>query len=654
MKDNWDQLSILDQWLLILANDLRRSRERSEIVVSDFEQLGEGLRDLLRPYWAGKNPEIQKDETVRELNSVIFFQAHYKQILRQTPLSIWSDMLGALRRDRMPLTFREIQNLERLSVLWKQLESSDRRSRLDSVGPFVEALLMVFGWEISRRDSVGNETVFWLKAPGLKLKVGPNLLLIITFVFKNPGSAERALRWTYDLLGRASGLGSVTVKVGINLIVGKGPEVAKYKDAFRDDFLCFDEALLKEVLTAERQVAKVEEIIKKGISLGRLNPYEADKPVQQPEMFFGREMEIRSILDNPGRDVAVIGARKIGKSSLLVFLRDVISRSISRVPVFIDCSIVYAPDKLAYELALQINPRRAHRIQMSQVSQMVRAAFSIRREPFLLLLDETDRLISFARQNGDWTFFETIRSLANDGVCQTVMTGYKVLFEAWQDRSTPLFNFVRPLYLSVLSKESAKQLVTAPMKELGVDFRELPLIEQLVKESGCHPSFLQFFCSELIGVLAERDTKIVTAAEFNAVREKQSYRQFVMKPFGSDNDFSLFERWLVLSLAGAKRFEFSARDIMDSFGGNENWLTSIAVDRALLGLELGGMVRVSQDLAGAAPGGQGLQYTWTIPAFVRMLEVTTDIDRQIRELRAEFASSRDPQMFVRRQQNEFG
>ena len=639
MKDDWDQLSILDQWLLLLIEDLKSGKGRSEIAALGLDQFGEGLRDLLHQ---ARSLNVQSD-AIQGISPVIFFQNNYKQILRQTPLSAWGDLLGALRRDRLPLTIRELQSLERLSLLWRQLESSERRVRLDALNPFVETLLAVFGWEIARRDSVGNETVFWLKAPGLKLKIGPNLLFIVTFVFKNVGSSDKALHWTYDLLGRASGQGSVTVKVGINLIVGRGSEAAKYKDAFRvrDDFLCMDEILLKEVLTAERQVAKVEEVIKKSISIGRLNPYEADKPVQQPEMFFGRETDIRSILDNPGRDVAVIGARKIGKSSLLVFLRDVVSRSISRLPIFIDCSIVYTPDKLASELASRINPRRAHRIQMSQVNQMVRAAFSIRRDPYLLLLDETDRLISFARQNGDWTFFETIRSLANEGICQTVMTGYKALFEAWQDRATPLFNFVRPLYLSVLSKESARQLVIAPMRELGIEFREVSLIDQLVKESGCHPSFLQFFCSELISILAERDTRIVTAAEFNAVRERQSYRQFVMKPFGSENDFSLLERWLVLSLAGANRFEFSAREIMDSFSGKEPWLTSMAVDRALLGLELGGLVRVMHNLADVAPGGQNLQYTWTIPAFVRMLEVTTDIDRQIRELKASLVSGRE-------------
>jgi hypothetical protein len=635
MRDDWDQLSILDQWLIIMNNDVKRGRERSEIVTCDFDQLGEGLRDLLLRSPRGQDFKTLKEEAMRDINPVSFFQAHYKQILRQTPLDIWEELLGALRREHLPLTNREIQNLERLAALWNQLESSERRLRLGAIEPFVETLVSVFSWEILKRDRIGNEIVFWLKTPGLKLKLGPILILVITFVFKRPGSSEKALQWTEGLLHLTSGLESGTGKVGINIIVGKGPEVSKYREAFQSktDFLCFDEAILKEILTAERQVAKIEEIIKKGMSLGRLNPYQTNKPVENPAMFFGREKEIRAILDNPGRDVAVVGARQIGKSSLLLYLRDVVSRSINRQAIFLDCSSLKTPDQLAYEMAVRINPKRASRIRIAQVGQMVRAAFSIRKVPFLLLLDEADHLINFSRQNSDWTFLEIIRSLANDGFCQTVMTGYKVLFEAWQDRTTPLFNFVHPLYLSVLSKESARQLVTAPLNELGVEFKENKLIDQMVNESGCHPSFLQFLCSELVEVLAEKDTKAVTAAEVNSVREKREYRDFVMKPFRSEGDFSALERWLVLSLAGEKTFNFNTKEILDTFGRKEPWLTSIAVDRALLGLELGGLVRVNQHPLDAVPGAQGLQYTWTIPAFVRMLELTTNIERQTRELR---------------------
>jgi len=161
-------------------------------------------------------------------------------------------------------------------------------------------------------------------------------------------------------------------------------------------------------------------------------------------------------------------------------------------------------------------------------------------------------------------------------------------------------------------------------------------VDQILKESGCHPSFLQYFCSELIEVLARRNRKIVTPAEVTSVREKREYRDFVMKPFRSDTDFSLFERWLVLSLAGAKRFDFNAKEIMDSLGQKEPWLTSIEVDRALRSLELAGLVRADQRSADSSVSNSEVAYKWTIPAFVNMLEKTTDIERQTRELKAMF------------------
>lgn len=634
MSETWNQLSILAQWLTMLSYDLGLGKGRADMAACDTDQLGERLRDLIRRH-AQTSVEDAAGNAQRPTR---FFEVHYKQVLRQMPLSIWHELFDALRRDRLPLTQREVHDLDRLSRLWWQLESAHRRIRLDAVAPFVAALAHLLDWEIAKQEHIGNETVFWLKTPGLHARLGPIVVLIVTIVQRAPGSGEKAERWATDLLRRANALGIGATKVGINVIVGAGAELARYKRLFRDrdDLLAFDELVLREVLTADRCLAKVEAIIKSSLGLARLNPYNSEKPVEKPDMFFGREKEIRAIIDNPAKDFAIVGSRKIGKSSLLTYLREVVSHSTNRTAVFIDCAAVRSPDELAHKMAMQVNPRRAERMRMSMVGQMLHAAYSVRRRPFLLLLDEADRLIELATSSGDWTTLEVIRALANQGVCQTVMTGYKVLYEAWQARSTPLFNFVSPVYLSVLARESAIQLVAKPMKEVGVEFTDRNLIKQIVDESGCHPSFLQFFCSVLIDVLAERKTREVTAAEVDAVRARVEYREFVLKPFRAEGDFSLLERWLVLSLAGEKIFDFDGKAIMENLGSKERWLKTGDTDKALRSLELGGLIRASSESTPQEP--RGLQYTWTIPAFVRVLERTTDIQKQAEELRQELVA----------------
>jgi len=52
------------------------------------------------------------------------------------------------------------------------------------------------------------------------------------------------------------------------------------------------------------------------VPLSFLSPYEASAPVTD-SMFFGREYEIRTILTHPNTCYAIIGTRRIGKTSVL-------------------------------------------------------------------------------------------------------------------------------------------------------------------------------------------------------------------------------------------------------------------------------------------------------------------------------------------------
>jgi hypothetical protein len=640
MQGDWDQLSTLDQWLWIVQRELRRDEGEREILDRDVEKIGPGLRELLRRYSEG-HAEEDCFGGEPDVSAVEFFESHFEEILRQTPLSVWRELLAALRDDCIPFTKRELHVLDRLSALWGHLEGSRRRGRLDAITPFVEMFSQFLGWEIAKREHTGNETVFWIKAVGARLRLGAVVRLLVTVVQAASGSAEKAARWTSDLLSRPSGFGAGPASLDLNIVVGGGLELSRYKEMGRGSsgLIIFDESVVRELFTSERPVSKAEEIIRRQIGIGRLNPYSPEKPVERREMFFGRRREVRTILDNVTRDFAIVGARRIGKSSLLRYLREIVKASTHRTAIFLDCSATDTPDQLAYQIALQVNPRRADRIRMGHVGQLIRTAYSIRREPFLILLDEADRLINFARQNSDWIVFDTVRSLANEGYAQTVMTGYKVLYEAWQDRATPLFNFINPIYLSVLSTESARALIVDPLRELGVHFSAGALIDQVVDESGCHPSFLQFFCAALVDVLGDRNARVVTATDISMVRQRIEYREFVLKPFRGEGDFSPLERWLVLALANGRQFEFDSRAIMDSLSPREQWLTSVAVEKALLNLELAGLIRPLIEGQLRAREGGGLRYTWTIPGFVRVLELTTDTERQMRDLGKELAGS---------------
>ncbi len=73
------------------------------------------------------------------------------------------------------------------------------------------------------------------------------------------------------------------------------------------------------------------------------NPYTFGVPVRGEGRFFGREEELQRIFDTlknvprgQKQDIAVLGPRRIGKSSLLYRLVDLLESTEDFVPIYID------------------------------------------------------------------------------------------------------------------------------------------------------------------------------------------------------------------------------------------------------------------------------------------------------------------------------
>ena len=76
------------------------------------------------------------------------------------------------------------------------------------------------------------------------------------------------------------------------------------------------------------------------------NPYTFGVPVRGEGKFFGREAELSLIFDTlenvprgQKQDLVVLGPRRIGKSSLLYRLVDLLTQRANFVPVYIDTLI---------------------------------------------------------------------------------------------------------------------------------------------------------------------------------------------------------------------------------------------------------------------------------------------------------------------------
>ncbi len=219
-------------------------------------------------------------------------------------------------------------------------------------------------------------------------------------------------------------------------------------------------------------------------------------------MFFGREAELRTICEHAhSASHAVIGGRRIGKTSLLNRLHRVRLPTVGFRTLYHDCST--SP---TYELFLN-TPIRDWRPELPTATYLTFGDLLLNQsprkglpsdKPIVLLLDEVDKLISADRSN-DWRLFNALRGLANSGRMQVVLGGERSLREALRDANSPLFNFANELLIGRLEFRAVSELVVRPLRQLdiGID-DEAALVRRIYDFTSGHPNVVQRLCRRLL------------------------------------------------------------------------------------------------------------------------------------------------------------
>ena len=191
---------------------------------------------------------------------------------------------------------------------------------------------------------------------------------------------------------------------------------------------------------------------------------------------------------------------------------------------------------------------------------------------------------------------------------------------------------------------SALKLATQPMHPLGITYENPERAEEVVSETGGHPSFLQFYCSSLIQVLDEKRESEIRTDHLRAVWGRHDYRAFVLKSYRYEKNLSDLEKLLVLLLVRSGQQSFGVSKILRALEHIGSSVSAHDVAASLDNLEIAGFLKSdSKDRVGRAKVKKGagkqrrasvLEYSWTIPAFPRALSESWPVDREVEELRA--------------------
>lgn len=240
------------------------------------------------------------------------------------------------------------------------------------------------------------------------------------------------------------------------------------------------------------------------------NPYIHGKKISQANSFFGRKQELRRIysLLEGMQQISVVGARRIGKSSLLwcLALPEVMAKYpefdlSNHVFIYIDllrCGNYTAEQFLRYVILEIIKVTGLHDIEVP-VNGFTYEYFSDALDrvsatelKLVLLFDEFDGVAD--NLYFDLGFFNFLRSIADDKQVSFVTSSTRSLFELCHKSvvSSPFFNIFVVQELKQLKPNEALELIRLPSTNAGCSLRS---DERFILElAGTHPFLLQIAC----------------------------------------------------------------------------------------------------------------------------------------------------------------
>jgi len=258
------------------------------------------------------------------------------------------------------------------------------------------------------------------------------------------------------------------------------------------------------------------------VNLITVSPY-IDRGPTGDRMFFGRESQLREVTEHIGHaSYAIIGGRRVGKSSLLGHLHRVRLPAVGIRTLFHDCSNISTSEAFLNATISDWQPRTLSNASVTFGDLLQSLPDD---KALVLLLDEGDKLVPADRAN-NWRLFNMLRALANSGRVQVVLSGERTLRDALRNPTSPLFNFANEMLLGPLDFRAVEELVIRPMKQLEIELEdEQAIVQRIWDFTSGHPNVVQRLCRRLIERLNEQGTRRITLDDVDKVINEPRFQE---------------------------------------------------------------------------------------------------------------------------------
>jgi AAA domain len=268
---------------------------------------------------------------------------------------------------------------------------------------------------------------------------------------------------------------------------------------------------IEDMARQGRPIERLMDALLAQSDLTKVSPYILNNATPS-RMFYGREREAATVLQTiTTNSVALLGSRRIGKTSLIRRLQEELSKARFQ-PFFGDCQTVRTWTDFA-DLA-----RRNWQVELpgafrpSHLDDMVAQLSSRGDGQVIIILDEIDQLLDWdqhhATDSVPEAFFRACRSLSQEGTAHFVFSGERRIANRLWDPQSPHWNFCREVQLTQLDEAAAISLLVDPLRAMNIEIIDPAAFERetWTRTSG-HPQIVQFLGDRLVRLLDDRSDR---------------------------------------------------------------------------------------------------------------------------------------------------
>jgi hypothetical protein len=385
----------------------------------------------------------------------------------------------------------------------------------------------------------------------------------------------------------------------------------------------------KRVLDSRRPSGELLDLISAQVPISNLAPYETRAPVTGSR-FFGREYEISRIISNPDTNHAILGIRRIGKTSLLREVERILKENQDPAYlVYLECSDLLGTEDYVREVVRKLNPRELPRLHMQKyvfffpdfLERMARAYKS----KIIFLLDEVDNLVIM--QRGNWDLFRMLRASANKGACQYVIAGFREAMQEQYLLDSPFYNFAQEIRLNEFTRRQAHDLIVTPMENLRVRIvNKDEVVGRIYEETAGQPNLIQYYCMILLRRLDRSGEREISPESLIDVYQDEGFKSHLLTSFmqNTENREKALVYAVLMASEGPQLRGFS-HPFMDAVLRKRGIvLPQDEIDAACNVLTLAGILYA-----------RGKEYFFTSPVFAKVLKKTYDLDYLFRKVKEE-------------------